>query len=274
MFNIFNKNRIYRCSFDAIPLGRLSSSERFERSIYSEETKSPPMAIISHMYHIYTLLHALCCARHTELLVHKYLSLHKYSGPRIYTSTLPFTFSQKAGITRRPSWILANQNNSIHNSTWASELCLVPPRPPVLILTPFNPLSHLTLSFFTPETPAFFHRLRGIPRSVASYKRLDFYAYMHAYREYMRKLQLRQWLREWKFVSHTKLRWQLSSKSRLSFSEFSATPLISYVKWFRNLNRKLSLLINNLSWAKFLIDCFKFISEFSKTHYESFDVHF
>ena len=63
-------------------------------------------------------------------------------------------------ITGRPSWILANQNNSIHNSTRASEQCLVPPRPsefshPLVLRAPSRPPPPTPPSARPPAPPTF-----------------------------------------------------------------------------------------------------------------------
>lgn len=65
-------------------------------------------------------------------------------GPRACTRREDTHTPAEPSITGRPSWILANQNNSIHNSTRASEQCLVPPRPsefshPLVLRAPSRP---------------------------------------------------------------------------------------------------------------------------------------
>ena len=69
-------------------------------------------------------------------------------------------------ITGRPSWILANQNNSIHNSTRASEQCLVPPRPsefshPLVLRAPSRPPPPFSNATFRPPARPLRRRSRS-----------------------------------------------------------------------------------------------------------------
>lgn len=116
------------------------------RSIYLEETKAPPMAIISRVY----MHRSVHCSVRWIPRTHERAHIRVYGlCTRAYTHsrTLARSSARARARTRtpcrhpsitsgRPSWILANQNNSIHNSMWASERCLVPTTP-----LPFSPSS-------------------------------------------------------------------------------------------------------------------------------------